>query len=197
MSRNRAPQGVGFRQVIEKLLLSGFVILSFVAYVIHQRFTYPDSPLTLTPAVPTAMEQSFATATNSVDTIPPHNFVPPAATSPNISQATATPFIAPTATPLQTGQYKDGVYTGPQIDAYYGMVEVQATVQNGQIASVQFLEYPHDRRTSQRINSIAMPWLQQEAVQAQSANVALISGATLTSEAFVYSLDAALKSAKN
>jgi uncharacterized protein with FMN-binding domain len=190
MSNRRSNQRSGFTQTVQKLLLSGFVLLSFAAYVIHQRFTYPDSPLTPTLPVPTA--------TNSVNNIPPHNFIPPAATSSNLSQPTAKPFIAPaTATPLRTGQYKDGVYTGPQIDAYYGMVEVQATIQNGRIASVQFLQYPSDRRTSQRINSIAMPWLQQEAIQAQSANVNLISGATLTSEAFVYSLDAALQSARN
>ncbi len=194
MSKNRSRTGAGLKQAFQKLLLSAFVIISFAAYVIHQRFTYPDSPLT----VPTPLAQALPTATTSVDTVPPHNFVPPAATTSYLPQPTLTPFIAPaTATPLQTGQYKDGVYTVPQIDAYYGMVEVQATIQNGQIASVQFLQYPSDRRTSQRINSIAMPWLQQEAVQAQSANVALISGATLTSEAFVYSLDAALKTAKN
>ena len=47
------------------------------------------------------------------------------------------------------------------------------------------------------INNQVMPWLTQEAIQAQSANVDLISGATLTSEGFVTSLQAALQSAKN
>jgi len=102
----------------------------------------------------------------------------------------------PTATSNQ-GLYKDGVCTGPQIDAYYGLVEVQATVKNGKISDVQFLKYPNDRRTSVRINNIAMPWLQQEAIQAQSAYVNIISGATFTSEGFAMSLNAALKSAKN
>ena len=80
---------------------------------------------------------------------------------------------------------------------YYGLVEIQVTVQQGKIANVNFLQYPNDRNTSVRINSIAMPYLQQEAVQAQSAQVNVISGATLTSEGFMMSLDAALKSAKN
>jgi uncharacterized protein with FMN-binding domain len=70
-------------------------------------------------------------------------------------------------------------------------------VQNGKIADVQFLQYPHDRRTSQRINSSVMPYLQTEAIQAQSANVDLITGATLTSEAFAESLQAALSGARN
>ena len=81
------------------------------------------------------------------------------------------------------------------MDVNYGLVEVQATIQNGKISDVQFLDYPHDRRTSQQINAIAMPDLQQEAIQAQSANVDIISGATLTSEGFQMSLQSALASA--
>ncbi|HEY9152218.1 MAG TPA: FMN-binding protein, partial [Anaerolineales bacterium] len=91
--------------------------------------------------------------------------------------------------------YKDGTYTGPTVDVNYGLVQVQTTIQNGKVAQVTFLQYPSDRRTSQRINSIAMPYLQQEAIQAQSANVDIISGATLTSEGFQMSLQSALASA--
>ena len=70
-------------------------------------------------------------------------------------------------------------------------------IQNGKIVNVQFLDYPHDRRTSQMINAQAMPWLTQEAIQAQNANINIISGATLTSEAFANSLQSALSSASN
>jgi uncharacterized protein with FMN-binding domain len=82
------------------------------------------------------------------------------------------------------------------VDAFYGIVQVQTTVQNGKIANVQALEYPTDRRTSARINSIAIPYLQQESIQAQSANIDLITGATLTSEAFAASLQVALGQAQ-
>ena len=51
---------------------------------------------------------------------------------------------------------------------------------------------PASRSTDQ-----VMPWLTQEAIQAQSANVDIISGATLTSEAFAMSLQSALQSARN
>ena len=105
--------------------------------------------------------------------------------------------MTPQLPAVAAGQYKDGSYTGPRVDAYYGLVQVKAVVQNGQITDVQFLEYPNDRRTSQRINSIVMPYLQTEAIQAQSASVDVISGATLTSEAFAQSLQAALASARN
>ena len=93
--------------------------------------------------------------------------------------------------------YKDGSYTGSEEDAYYGLVQVQVNIQAGNIQSVQFLQYPSDRRTSQQINSIAMPYLQQEAIQAQSAQVDIISGATLTSEGFQMSLQTALQAARN
>jgi uncharacterized protein with FMN-binding domain len=47
-----------------------------------------------------------------------------------------------------------------------------------------------------RINSVAVPQLQQEAVQARSANVNLVTGATLTSEGFQQSLGTALSQAQ-
>src|SRR5207248_5772986 len=116
---------------------------------------------------------------------------PPTATQATASQPTAAPTVvaptdvppSPTATPATTGQYKDGQYIGPRVDAFYGFVKVQADIQNGQIANVKFLEFPSDRRTSQRINAVAVPYLTNEAIQAQSANVDIISGATLTSQA--------------
>jgi uncharacterized protein with FMN-binding domain len=114
----------------------------------------------------------------------------PLPTQPAAVQPTAVPTNPPTA-----GQYKNGQYTGPRVDAYYGFVQVQALVQNGQIANVKFLEFPNDRRTSQQINAIAVPYLTNEAIQAQSANVDIISGATLTSEAFAQSLQTALQNA--
>lgn len=107
-----------------------------------------------------------------------------------------TPAPAPAPAP-SVGMYKDGSYAGPVTDAYYGNVQVQAVIQGGKLADVQFLQYPNDRSTSIKINSQAMPILKQEAVQAQSANVNVVSGATATSEAFQQSLAAALAMAKN
>jgi len=46
------------------------------------------------------------------------------------------------------------------------------------------------------INQQAMPYLQQEAIQAQSSNVQVISGATYTSQAFIQSLATAFAQAK-
>jgi len=92
--------------------------------------------------------------------------------------------------------YKNGSYTGDTVDAYYGNVQIETKIQDGKITDINFLDYPRDRRHSININSQAMPLLKTEAIQAQSANVDTISGATMTSEAFKQSLQSALDKAK-
>ncbi|MEK1852571.1 MAG: FMN-binding protein [Phyllobacterium sp.] len=91
--------------------------------------------------------------------------------------------------------YVDGVYTGPAADAYYGLVQLQAVIENGRLSAIKILQYPSDRRTSVYINRQALPLLRDEAVSAQSAKVDIVSGATLTSRAFIRSLGGALKQA--
>lgn len=103
----------------------------------------------------------------------------------------------PTSTPAQSaGLYKNGTYTGSTQDAFYGLLQVQATISNGKISDVVFLQYPNDNPTSISVNSQAMPLLKQEALQAQSANVDIISGASASSQAFQLSLADALAKAK-
>lgn len=94
------------------------------------------------------------------------------------------------------GAYKDGIYIGSSADAFYGTIQVQAIVKNGKLADVQFLQYPNDRSESIQINQPAMPVLKQEALQAQSAQVDVVSGATDSSQAFMQSLASALSQAK-
>ena len=103
----------------------------------------------------------------------------------------------PSADITQTASYslKDGTFTGKREYAYYGYVKVQAIVRNGSIADVKILEYPNDNGRSHYINNIALPYLIQEAVDVQSYKVDFISGATFTSNAFVKSLQEALKPA--
>ncbi|MEI6304575.1 MAG: FMN-binding protein [Candidatus Taylorbacteria bacterium] len=91
-----------------------------------------------------------------------------------------------------TGKYRDGTYNGSVADAYYGNVEVSATISGGKLTDVQFLQYPNDRGNSIRINTRAMPLLKSEAITAQSAVVNGVSGATATSGAFKQSLGVAL-----
>jgi uncharacterized protein with FMN-binding domain len=91
--------------------------------------------------------------------------------------------------------FQDGAFTGQVFDAYYGDVQVQATISNGCVASIEVLQYPNDRRTSRRINDQALPMLQSEVIQAQSGKIDIITGATLTSRAYIRSLKDALAQA--
>lgn len=100
------------------------------------------------------------------------------------------------AVPKHTGQYVDGTYTGTPANSFYGVVQVAATVSGGRLTNVQFLRYPNDRGTSREISSFAMPQLTSEAIQAQNANVDIVSGASDTSQAFIESLGSALAQAK-
>jgi uncharacterized protein with FMN-binding domain len=90
---------------------------------------------------------------------------------------------------------KDGTYTGNTADAQWGIVQVRVVIQNGKMTNVQFLQYPNERDRSVRINSEADPILVNEAIQAQSAQVDIVSGATDTSEAFIQSLSNAISQA--
>ena len=90
---------------------------------------------------------------------------------------------------------KDGTFTGSVADAYYGNVQVSVTIAGGKITNVKFLQYPYTHQTLVIINQQAMPYLVQEALQSQSSNVQIISGATFTSQAFQQSLQAALSQA--
>ncbi len=142
--------------------------------------------------------QTSAQTPTATSTPPASASTPTAASTPTPAPtSTPTPTPTPAPAPKPKGQYKDGVYTGSVQDAYYGNVQVQATVSGGKITGVQFLQYPNDRSTSIYINSQAMPYLQQEAIAAQSANIDIVSGATDTSQAFVQSLASALAQAKN
>jgi len=153
-------------RTLKKLLLSALVVFSFIAYTIRERSVGLTG--TNDPA-PTAV---YGT-----------------------KQASLSPQSMSTVT-VSGSMYKDGVYVGNVTDAFYGNVQVEAVISGGSITDVQFLDYPQDRRTSRFINSQAVPYLVTEAIQAQSARVDIISGATLTSEAFIQSLQSALNKAK-
>jgi uncharacterized protein with FMN-binding domain len=98
------------------------------------------------------------------------------------------------STPPTPGTSKvSGVFTGPTTEMEYGPVQVAIDVRGGKITDIKALQYPVDRPRSQFINSQAVPLLRSEVLQAQSANINLISGATFTSQAFATSLQAAIE----
>jgi uncharacterized protein with FMN-binding domain len=120
--------------------------------------------------------------------------IAPASLSQN-SSTTSIPSTTP-STSSTSPQFKDGTYTGRIENAYYGNVQVSAVIQNGVLTAVNFLQSPNDNPNSIYVNQAAMPYLKHEAIKAQSANVSIVTGATLTSQAFIQSLTNALNQAK-
>ncbi|WP_328615212.1 FMN-binding protein [Amycolatopsis sp. NBC_00355] len=97
------------------------------------------------------------------------------------------------ATPAPAGG--GGTFTGEAADTRYGPVQVQITVAGGRITDAQAVQYPQESGRDVRINSAAVPELNQEALQAQSAQIDTVSGATYTSEGYQQSLQSAIDAA--
>jgi uncharacterized protein with FMN-binding domain len=83
---------------------------------------------------------------------------------------------------------------GPSESMQWGPIQVTVKVKGKKIVDIS-ATYPTERPRSQFINSQAIPMLKQEVLQLQSAQIDLIGGATMTSEAYALSLQAALQKA--
>lgn len=90
---------------------------------------------------------------------------------------------------------KDGTFAGQTAQTQYGPVQVQITVSGGKLTDVTALQLTNDGGRSVQISQQAAPVLRQEALQAQSAQIQAVSGATYTSEGYVTSLQSALDQA--
>lgn len=88
-----------------------------------------------------------------------------------------------------------GTYPGSVVQTRFGSVQVQITVQAGKITDVTALQLTDAERKSVQISNRAAPLLRAEVLQSQSADVQTISGATVTSDAYLNSLQAALDAA--
>jgi uncharacterized protein with FMN-binding domain len=89
---------------------------------------------------------------------------------------------------------KDGTFKGKGATNPYGTVQVTVKIADGKITAVN-ATYP-TTGNSATINPVAVPKLKQQTLQAQSAKVAAVSGATYTSQSYQESLQAALDLAK-
>lgn len=85
--------------------------------------------------------------------------------------------------------------TGTVARTRWGPVQVELTVTGGAITKVSVLQYPTGNGTDQQINGYALPILIQETMDAQGANIDMVSGATVTSEGYLQSLQSALDQA--
>lgn len=151
------------------------LIATVIAIALMASFKTPDLPLTHPSRSPVA-----------VGSAPP---------SGGGGSGASTPTPGASSTPSGTG-LKDGSYDGTTVSTRYGDVQVRVIVRGGRITDVQSLTLPSDRERSALISQQAGPMLRDEVLQAQSAQIDVIGGATYTSYGYAESLQAALDKAR-
>ena len=85
--------------------------------------------------------------------------------------------------------------TGSVAQTQWGPVQVQLTLQGHTISRVSVLQYPNGNQTDEQINAYALPILVDETTTAQGAGIDMVSGATVTSNGYLQSLQSALDQA--
>ncbi|MFH9003173.1 FMN-binding protein [Streptomyces afghaniensis] len=107
--------------------------------------------------------------------------------------SSATEAAAPASTPSvassasSSGGTTTTVVSGSTIDTEKGPVQVEVTFDGDRIASVRMVRQPNHPQTT-----AAVPKLIEETLQAQSADIDTVSGATITSDGYKESLQAAI-----
>ncbi len=112
-----------------------------------------------------------------------------------VERSTASPAPSTSASPAATA-YRDGTVSGSAVQTRFGPVQVQVTISNGAISDVTALQLPSGDRHSYEISQRAEPILRSAVLEAQSAEITILSGATYTSLAYAQSLQAALDAAR-
>ena len=153
------------------------------------RATHKAGPTASATASPTATATAPATATAKATTAPKVA----ATTAPAAPAAPAPAAPAPAAPAAPAGV--SGTFTGGTAQTAYGPVQVQIVVQNNTITSANAIKYPTGNSHDVAIARFAVPVLNSETIQAQSAHISMVSGATYTSSGYIQSLQSALSAA--
>jgi uncharacterized protein with FMN-binding domain len=123
---------------------------------------------------------------------------PPAATSTSAPSAATSTSAPPAATstsapPVTTTPPSTRTATGEAVNYNYGLLSVSVTATGQRITNVKIASIDDGGNgLSQSIDEESIPTLEQEALEAQSANIQSVSGASYTSAGFVQSLQSAL-----
>jgi uncharacterized protein with FMN-binding domain len=94
-----------------------------------------------------------------------------------------------------SGSTSSKSYTGSVAETRWGPVQVKITVADKKITAVDMVQYPNGNQRDAEINQYALPVLVQETIAAQSAQIDMVSGATVTSDGYLQSLQSALDEA--
>jgi uncharacterized protein with FMN-binding domain len=112
-----------------------------------------------------------------------------------VSPGTTSRSQSPNKSGSSTSKSSPATYIGGSADTRWGPVQVQITVQGGKITASQAVQYPQNNGRDAEINGFALPILNQEVVQQQSASIDTVSGATVTSDGYLQSLQSAIDQA--
>ena len=166
--------------------------------------TTTTTTTTTTPATaaatptPASTKKSTTTTTKKTTTKKSSTSTSSSSTSSGSSSSSGSTTTTPsTPTPASTPQSSgvSGTFTGAAANTRYGPVQVQITVVNGKITNAIALTYPTESFRDQQINQQAIPYLIQETLAAQSANIQGVGGASYTSQGWADSLQSALTKA--
>lgn len=111
-----------------------------------------------------------------------------------VGTAVAAPAVPGAAAPAPTAPAASTI-TGSTAQTRWGPVQVAITVAGGKITDVAVPVYPDGNGKDRQINASALPVLTDETLAAQGADIDMVSGATVTSEGYVESLQSALDQA--
>ena len=158
----------------------------------------PDTDPTSSAAATATTSDVAAPATTSIDVVEdttPQEAVGESAVEDTSSVATTSPATTATPSTEATSVWADGVWSGTAEYTEWGDVQVEATIAGGQLVDVTVVQVPSDRHSA-RINDSATPVLEAQAIDLQSADLDIVSGATYTSRTYAASLQAALDEAQ-
>jgi uncharacterized protein with FMN-binding domain len=105
--------------------------------------------------------------------------------TPTTSPGATTPTTAPPPSTVRTA-------VGSAEQYGYGTLAVKVTVRGKQIVDVSMANLQTAEQYSQSLAQQVIPMLRNEVLSAQNASISSVSGATYTSEAYAYSVQAAL-----
>ncbi|MFJ9541659.1 FMN-binding protein [Streptomyces sp. NPDC101225] len=154
------------------------------AATVTARSSAPPSPSAASPS-PSASAPRSRTPAKKHTAATPSSSRPAPATPTRTSSAPSAPKTTAAAPAPRT-------VTGTTAQTRYGPVQVRITLSGSRITGASAVQYPDETARSKDINSTAVPKLNQETLQAQSASIDTVSGASYTSAGYRQSLQSAL-----
>ncbi|WP_405649355.1 FMN-binding protein [Streptomyces sp. NBC_00019] len=149
----------------------------------------PNHPQT-TAAVPKLIAETLEAQSADIDTVSGATITTEgykeslqAAIDANAEAAAASPSPSASASTASAAQTVDG----SAVNTEKGTVQVQVTFEGEKISAVKMLQQPNHPQTT-----AAVPKLIAETLEAQSADIDTVSGATITSDGYKESLQAAI-----